>query len=771
MTTAVLLILFGALSRLIPHPPNAAALGALALYSGVRLPRRWALAVPLLAMALSDLFLDFGTGRAAFSGTRLTIYAAFAAIVLAGRRLTPTPRAPRLAAFSLSASLFFFFTSNFAVWALGHMYPKSAFGLALCYASAIPFLWNTLAADLLGVALFFGLDGLTRRTRERAAVITAAVASLLFAAAPARAQQPAPVSESVVVTATASPEGEEHVGAATTVITRERIEQGGFRTVAEVLRSVPGLDIVRSGGDGSVTSLFLRGSNSTHTLVLVDGARVNSPFFSGYDFSALTTENIERIEIVRGPFSALYGSDALGGVIQIFTRPVTFSPTGRVTAEAGDAGQREGSVFFSAGIGPFAAAASYRNARVGGDRTNSDWREQNGSLRLEGRLGEAVRVALEGSILDGEAGIPGPLGKETPRARGGFREERVELPVTFRPSAEHEASLLIARVASKPSFQNPDSSFKSSDTDARTWQARGSDTWKTDRQTLTVFASWERWTVDNQSNFGINLDGDRSTLWGGGVQDSVNFGSAWIATAGLRYDHHSEFGSAWSPRATLSWLSPGTRWKVRGSAGQAFRAPSVGELRFPFSGNPNLKPERSTSYELGAERYFGPGRLEVSLFWNDFGDLIVFDFATSMNQNVGRARTRGVELSWRQRLKAQLDVDAGYTYTLGEDRTTGKDLLRRPRHRAFAGLAWRTARALMLSPRMTFVGRRDDVDALTFARIEDPSYIRYDIFARYEPANFAPYARLENVTDRRYQEAAGFPAPRRRYAVGLEAKF
>src|SRR5688572_13020172 len=271
---------------------------------------------------------------------------------------------------------------------------------------------------------------------------------LLSGAAPAQVVPPA--SESVVVTATRSPEEERDLGSATTVITRERIEKSGATTVLEVLRSVPGVDVLRQGGDGSLTSLFLRGTNSTHALVLVDGARVNSPYFPGYDFSALTTENVERIEVVRGPFSALYGSDAIGGVIQIFTRAATARPTGRVTLEAGEAGQRQGSVFLSAGTGPISAAASYRDARIDGDRPNSDWRARNGSLRLEGAFGDSVRVALEGAILDGELGLPGAVGAETPHDRFGFREERLQLPVAFRPAAGHAATFLAAYVASKP---------------------------------------------------------------------------------------------------------------------------------------------------------------------------------------------------------------------------------------------------------------------------------------------------------------------------------
>ena len=158
MATAVLLTLLGALSRLIPHPPNFVALGALALYSGARLPRRWAWAVPLAAMALSDLALDIGTGRAAISPVRLTVYATFAAIVLAGRFLRDRSGAARLASFSLGASMFFFATSNLAEWMGAPLYPKTPAGLLLCYAAAVPFLWATLAADILGTAALFGLD-------------------------------------------------------------------------------------------------------------------------------------------------------------------------------------------------------------------------------------------------------------------------------------------------------------------------------------------------------------------------------------------------------------------------------------------------------------------------------------------------------------------------------------------------------------------------------------------------------------------------------------
>ncbi|HEY6066236.1 MAG TPA: TonB-dependent receptor, partial [Thermoanaerobaculia bacterium] len=304
-----------------------------------------------------------------------------------------------------------------------------------------------------------------------------------------------------------------------------------------------------------------------------------------------------------------------------------------------------------------------------------------------------------------------------------------------------------------------------------TWQARLSDTFRVGRHELTAFGSWERWQVNDRSNFGVALDDDRSTLWGAGAQDSVALGGGAVVTAGLRYDHHSDFGDAWSPRGTLAWVDPNARWKLRFSGGTAFRAPSVGELFYPFGGNPDLRPERVTSWEAGVERYFAGGRVEVAFFWNELRNLIVYDFLSNLNENVGRARTRGVEVVWRQRITPAMEVDAGYTWLDAEDRVTGEDLLRRPRHRAFLSGSWRPMPRLTLSPRAVLVGRRLDADPVTGRHEEVPSYLRMDLFARFDLGRFAPFARLENVTDRRYQEVDGYPAPRRRWAAGVEVRF
>ena len=249
--------------------------------------------------------------------------------------------------------------------------------------------------------------------------------------------------------------------------------------------------------------------------------------------------------------------------------------------------------------------------------------------------------------------------------------------------------MLFANVRSKPGFV--DVGFESQ-TDARTLQARVADTARLGDHQLTAFGNWERWNVDDGSNFGPNLTDQRTTIWGVGAQDAVTLG-AFVITAGVRYDHHSVFGEAWSPRGTISWLSADGLWKVRASGGTGFRAPTVGELYYPFSGNPDLKPERSVSYEVGAERYVGDanGRAEVSL-WNDSG-LIVYDF-NELNLNVGRgaraaSRSDGGSRCARTWRWTRATRTRRITHRRGGSRP-GRD------HSAGLGVNWRPIRARRL---------------------------------------------------------------------------
>ena len=230
-----------------------------------------------------------------------------------------------------------------------------------------------------------------------------------------------------------------------------------------------------------------------------------------------------------------------------------------------------------------------------------------------------------------------------------------------------------------------------------------------------------------RSNFGTNIDDGRTTIWGLGAQDAATFGQ-FTVTGGLRYDHNSAYGDAWSPRGTVSWLSADGLWKLRASGGTGFRAPTVGELFYPFSGNPDLQPETSVSGELGAERYIGAGRAEVSLFWTDLKDLIVYDFATQTNLNIGKARTRGVEVGWRQPVSPSLSADATYTYLDAQNLVTGRAAPSPPAQQR------EPRRGLAADRRARRVSARD-LRGLAGGRLRghgpvtDPAYVRVDFTA------------------------------------------
>ena len=251
MTTAVLLVFLGALSRLIPHPPNFVALGALALYAGARLPRQWAWAVPLAAMALSDFVLDLGTGRRAFSLVRLTIYATFAGIVFAGRLLRRRSGALALAGFSVGASTLFFATSNLAEWASQSAVPEDGRRPRALLRARRPLLLEHARRGSArhgassSASTHCPGGGAPWRPPQRCSLSCPVSLAALRAGAPAGFREHRRDGDG-------DPEEEKQLGVATTVITREEIEKSGRVTVLELLRSVPALDVVQSGSDGSL---------------------------------------------------------------------------------------------------------------------------------------------------------------------------------------------------------------------------------------------------------------------------------------------------------------------------------------------------------------------------------------------------------------------------------------------------------------------------------------------------------------------------------------
>ena len=375
---------------------------------------------------------------------------------------------------------------------------------------------------------------------------------------------------------------------------------------------------------------------------------MNSPFFAGYDWSAMTTENIERIEIVRGPFSALYGSDAIGGVVQVFTRPARRGLSGRATGEAGNEGQGQGSAFVSAGQ---ERSARHGELSVRGIRRrppNTDWRQRNSSAQPPGAaLRVGSRIAVEGGLLDGEVGFPGPVGAPS-SARGRLREERLAIPGSFRP-LRHEPPRRAARWRPlEPAFRDTAGGFES-ETDAETLQARVSDTAASRSARadgVRVLGALDR--RRRQQLRGRTWTIARTTLWGSGAQDTVDLRSFHgRRRAALRppLDFRRRLEPAGNDLVALRRLAlevAGFR-RARVSRAHGWRAllpvlrqprPSARAVDFLGSSAPSATSEAAPRRSRSSGTTSRTSSSSTS--------------RRPTNLNIGRARTRGVELGWRQ---------------------------------------------------------------------------------------------------------------------------
>jgi vitamin B12 transporter len=585
------------------------------------------------------------------------------------------------------------------------------------------------------------------------------------------------VTTEVVVTAEAVPQEASSLGVATTVVDRAAIERSRAATVADLLRSVPGVDVAQSGGPGGVTSLFLRGANSNSALVLVDGVKLNSPYFGGVDLSSLGTANVERVEIVRGPFSALYGSEALGGVVQVVTRRADADGlAGSAHLGLGNASAREGGVNAAFREGAIGVTAGFRRGTVAGDLPNEFFEGTDLSAALDVEVAPAVKTGVTVRRESSRTGIPFSGSTATPHRSTTADTTLVSVPLSLSlgPRTTLEAAGTFAD--DSPTYSDPDDpwGFTFSETQARRAGGRLVVSHASGANRLSVGTDYERTKVDNEDSYGVQLDGLTTRTWSVFAEDRLSLADGRLAvTAGVRRDEHDAFGSSTNPRVALSWnVSPVL--KVRAAAGSAFRAPSTGELYYPFSGNSGLKPEESVSYEAGAEWALGAGLvLEASLFRSDVKDLIRYDFAFQQNVNVGRARMTGAEVVLSASLPASTWARASYTWLDAEDLDTGLPLLRRPEHRASVTVGGDLGRGASAELTGLWVGERDDVDATTYARVTSPAYLRVDaaVTGPRVLGGLSPFVRAVNLLDRDYSEVAGYPSPGIRFVAGLDLAF
>ena len=577
------------------------------------------------------------------------------------------------------------------------------------------------------------------------------------------------LSQQIVVTASNAPETIESTPASVTVINRSDIDQRGARDVADVLREVPGLTLARSGSPGKQISLFARGAASTQTLVLWNGIEINNPYFSGFDWGRFSTAGVERVEVVRGPYSALYGSEAMAGVINVLTTP---SKTRlRADVQAGEHGLQNEAAGGAWIDGALMLSGAAEHRQDDGFNANDDFRQN--SADVFGRWSKtnyALGLHVRGTSYD--LGIPFNTDASGTRLvpslsrRQNGNESEVVVPITFNAiGLSNDVAISISR--RRDDFLDPEDPFTTSTrTDSSSHRARlTSRTAQTVIGTIVGGAEYERQSVSDFTNLGPNFvhrtRSDRALF----LEDRLSL-SEFELSLGVRNDRFETFGSQTSPRIAAAWTKSGH--KVRAAYGEGFRAPSLGELYYPFFGNAGLNAERNQSFEVGYDLMRGSGLFSITYFNSRYRELITFDPATFISANIGRVRADGAEAGVQWTVMRSLSATMSYTYLhTANDESTGQRLPRRPRDSASLFVNWTKAN-FESSVIVLHTGARPDREAtFPFGLVSDRAYTTLDFIAQLHTGVVTPLLKIENLRDTHYEDVRGFAAPRRRATLGL----
>lgn len=631
--------------------------------------------------------------------------------------------------------------------------------------------------------------------------------------AEAKADEPVAI-DPVVVTATRTDTPLGETGSSVTVIDAREIESRQMTDMLQLLRTVPGLTVIQSGSRGTVTNVFTRGGNANMNQVLIDGMKVNQGG-GGFDFGNFTTVGIGRVEIVRGPQSALYGPDAMTSVMQFFT-PKGEGPLSLWgSVRGGNYGTDEELV--GASIGGRLGGAFFEFGRQhtnGILDVNNGYTNYTAALRLDLEPTKDLAFTLTGRYLNSTLGVPtegfGDLVEPIldPNQQNDDSRFVGSLGVRYRmlPWLEHRFKVggttdhtrFRDTVDLPPDFPGEDTVTKNIEnrilidynallTAPKMWDVATN---------LVLGASYEQehFKQDAVPTFGADnpVVANRQTVSGYGElqlawRDRIFF------TGGGRYDSNTVYGEAFSPRVTAAVVAPVTDTRLRGAWGKGIKAPSFFDQfgGFGIPGNPDLRPEKSESWEVGVDQPFLGGLFTASAtyFHNDFKDLIAFLGFTEGSTNVQAARTQGVETVFALRPIRGFRASASYTYldtTVTDDGgipqnafVTGEPLLRRPRHSGSVSVGYQQNR---LNADVTLYVKGASIDR-DFSqpgapRVNLAGYQKLDLAVAYTVLKDVWGLRevvwktvFQNVLNEQYEEIKNFSAPRLTALTGFEIKY
>jgi outer membrane receptor for ferrienterochelin and colicins len=585
----------------------------------------------------------------------------------------------------------------------------------------------------------------------------------------------------VVVTATRTPHLLEDVAVSATVVTREEIDEVNAQSIGEALEGVVGVKVDTYGSMGMATSIRLRGSTPNQVLVLVDGRPVNLPSLGTVDLSMYPVDNVERIEVIRGPVSALYGANALGGVINIITKDVPEEPFTEASASYGTFNTQIYRLNHGVKIDSFGYLITGSKNSSDGDKENSECDGYHFTGKVNYDLGEEAKLTFSTGYSRQDKGVPGSTSWPTPKVEQDDEKNWFDLTYKLASGENSDITSKIFFNRHWQEYKDPDSFTDDISKNYQLGVDLQQNLFLSDAHTLTWGINWERDEVDIKDiNEVSKIGGERElTTKAVYLQDEITLSELLTLTLGLRYDHHSVYGSEVSPRASCLYKLT-EKTSLRTSVGCAFRAPTVNELYWRDSyavGNPDLKPEESIGYDLGIEHQFNTKVLgRVSLFRSDVDDLLTWDDPDGdwiwEPYNVEKARVQGIEAGVKTQFTRLLSSAFTYTYLdTRDDGETYKDkyLRYRPRHKGGCRLTYENERGLKVGLGVEY-SSSVYTDRANTSKLGSFLLLNARI-SRVVAGDTELFIAGENLLDEEYQLYDGYPMPGASITGGLKAKF
>ena len=596
----------------------------------------------------------------------------------------------------------------------------------------------------------------------------------------------------VVVTATTIATPADQLGVALNVITGEDFKTYHYSSVDDAFRNIPGVNVTQQGSYGKLSTLSIRGANANQVLILVDGVRVSSPTLGQTDLSDISPDLIDRIEVIRGGQSTLYGADAIGGVVNIITKKGT-GPFSAIVENAGgnyDTFQNRVSMNGTYKIFDYSLYGSHLESNGQFKNDNSDNNAAGGRVGITLPYDSALSVSYRynkndtGVPVKGVFPPPQPIVPIiNPNAKQQTETTVLSVEAKTHPVEWWEARGRFGRYTNNQGFQDPvdpgvdfDVPFRSQvDTERLEYDLLNS----------IIIAPWSTSTVgfgyryEHGDNKGV-FQASQNVKWFLFEQQFRLFSRLFI-TGGTRIEDNNVFGNATTGQGSVLFVIKETGTRLRGSAGTGFRAPTFNDLFFPDFGNPNLKPERSQTWDVGIDQNLWQNRIRLKLTWfaTHFTDAITCCVVLPTAPfggpvNAGKARSKGVEASGEIDILPNLVASFTYTYTDTDNLSTGRPLARIPRNSGSAGLTWEPLRGLSVFAQVYAVSNQFD----SFGDVYNSGHTRVDAGGTYRLLNQFGWlqrlelvARAQNILNESYAEVRGFPALGANFLVGLRAGF